>query len=52
MNRIYAAKDGSLKEYTYTPTTSAPFAAQLLPAASSNGPQHPAVFMTSSGPAT
>lgn len=31
VNRIYAAKDGSLFEYTYTPTTSAPFAAQLLP---------------------
>ncbi len=31
VNRIYASKGGSLKEYTYTPTTSAPFAAQLLP---------------------
>ena len=30
VNRLYAT-DGTLREYTYTPTTSAPFAAQILP---------------------
>lgn len=31
VNRLYVAQGKNLKEYTYTPTTSAPFAAQILP---------------------
>ena len=31
VNRVYATFNGSLREYTYTPTTNPPFAAQLLP---------------------